>query len=149
VSLSTEQQEHLTSSPEQTEAVAAKFATRLAAGDVVLLSGELGSGKTTFVRGAAKALGHDGRVTSPTFAIGNVYSGTGAEIAHLDLYRLDQLAVADEAVLGDYLTPERIAFVEWPHAELEGELRLRAIVQLAHGGGDRRSIKIDWIDQAE
>ena len=79
----------------------------------MLVSGELGSGKTTFVRGACRALGVDGPVTSPTFTIGQLLGGS-PEVAHLDLYRLESLAGEDPALLDDYLTPERIAFVEWP-----------------------------------
>lgn len=134
-----------TSSPDETAAIAANFAERLAPGDVVVLRGELGSGKTVFVRGAAGALGFDGRVTSPTFAIGNVYSGSNAEIAHLDLYRLAEIDVGDEAVLDDFLTPERIAFVEWPHDELANAERLRAVVALEHAGEDQRAIEITWL----
>jgi tRNA threonylcarbamoyladenosine biosynthesis protein TsaE len=137
-----------TSSPEETAAIAADFAERLAAGDVIVLRGELGSGKTVFVRGAAGALGFEGRVTSPTFAIGNVYSGAKAEIAHLDLYRLAEIDVGDEAVLDDFLTPERIAFVEWPHDELAQAERLRAVVSLAHAGDDHRTLEIEWLGEA-
>ena len=79
----------------------------------MLVSGELGSGKTTFVRGAARALGVEGPVTSPTFTIGHVLGGE-PEVAHLDLYRLGSLAGEDPALLDDYLTPERVAFLEWP-----------------------------------
>jgi tRNA threonylcarbamoyladenosine biosynthesis protein TsaE len=136
-----------TNSPDETAAIAANFAERLAPGDVVVLRGELGSGKTVFVRGAAGALGFDGRVTSPTFAIGNVYSGASAEIAHLDLYRLAEIDVGDEAVLEDFLTPERIAFVEWPHDELANAERLRAVVALEHAGEDHRSIEISWVGE--
>jgi tRNA threonylcarbamoyladenosine biosynthesis protein TsaE len=143
---SAESGEQATGSADETMAIAADLARRLRPGDVVLLRGELGSGKTTFVRGAAAELGHVGRVTSPTFAIGNIYRGESAEIAHLDLFRLDDIAVGDEAVLGDYLTPERIAFVEWPHAELAEDLRLRAVVELAHAGEDRRTITVKWVD---
>jgi tRNA threonylcarbamoyladenosine biosynthesis protein TsaE len=134
-----------TSSPDETAAIANEFATKLAPGDVVVLQGELGSGKTVFVRGAAHALGFEGRVTSPTFAIGNVYSGADAEIAHLDLYRLGEIDVGDEAVLDDFLTPERIAFVEWPHDELADAERLRAVIALEHAGEDDRAIEISWI----
>ena len=74
---------------------------------MVLVSGELGSGKTTFVRGACRALGVEGPVTSPTFTIGQVLAGA-PEIAHLDLYRLGSLAGEDPALLEDYLTPERV-----------------------------------------
>ncbi len=133
-----------TASPEETAAVAAEFATRLVPGDVVVLRGELGSGKTAFVRGAAKQLGFDGRVTSPTFAIGNVYAAGELEIAHLDLYRLAEIDVGDETVLADFLTPERISFVEWPHDELAGDPQLRAVVTLEHAGEDARRIAIDW-----
>lgn len=137
-----------TSSPDETAAIAANFAERLVPGDVVVLRGELGSGKTVFVRGAAGALGFGGRVTSPTFAIGNVYSGERAEIAHLDLYRLAEIDVGDEAVLDDFLTPERIAFVEWPHDELANAERLRAVIALGHAGEDQRLIEICWIGDA-
>ncbi|MGH2907255.1 MAG: tRNA (adenosine(37)-N6)-threonylcarbamoyltransferase complex ATPase subunit type 1 TsaE [Solirubrobacterales bacterium] len=138
-----------TDSPEATERVAARVAERLRPGDFVLLAGELGSGKTTFVRGAARALGVSGRVTSPTFAIGNVYDAADGEIAHLDLYRLDDIAVGDEAVLDDFLTPARIGFVEWPHAELADRPGLRARVQMAHAGGDARTIEVAWVEAEE
>lgn len=134
-----------TSSPEETEAVAATLAESLKAGDVVLLAGELGAGKTTFVRGAARALGVAGRVTSPTFAIGNVYDAEALEVAHVDLYRINQISIDDEAVMDDFLTPERIAFVEWPHVELGERADLRARVALAHAGGEARTIEITWL----
>jgi tRNA threonylcarbamoyladenosine biosynthesis protein TsaE len=130
-----------TASAEQTEAAAARLAERLAPGDVVLVSGELGSGKTTFVRGACRALGIDGPVTSPTFTIGHVLSGP-PEVAHVDLYRLGSLAGEDPALLDDYLTPERIGFVEWPAVAADSVERVAARVLLEHLGGDRRRITI-------
>jgi len=130
-----------TSSPGQTEHAGAALAGRLEPGDVVLVSGELGSGKTTFVRGACRALGVEGPVTSPTFTIGQIHAGS-AEIAHLDLYRLGSLAAEDPALLEDYLTPERIAFVEWPAAGEPAFERVAARVLLEHLGGDRRRITI-------
>ena len=133
--------ERETSSPEETEAAGAELAAGLSAGEVVLVSGELGSGKTTFVRGACRALGVQEPVTSPTFTIGQVLSGR-VEVAHLDLYRLGSLAGEDPALLEDYLTPERIGFVEWP-AVGEGTLeRVAARVTLEHAGGDRRRIAV-------
>jgi tRNA threonylcarbamoyladenosine biosynthesis protein TsaE len=131
-----------TTSPEETEAAGADLARRLEAGDVVLVSGELGSGKTTFVRGAARALGVAGPVTSPTFTIGHVLPGS-PEIAHLDLYRLGSLAGEDPALLDDYLTPDRIAFVEWPEPARPLVERPAARVWLEHAGGDRRRIRIE------
>ena len=131
-----------TTSAEETEAAGARLAARLGPGDVVLITGELGSGKTTFVRGAARALGVAGPVTSPTFTVGHVLPGT-IEVAHLDLYRLGSLAGEDPALLDDYLTPHRVAFMEWPQAA-EPELeRVAARVRLEHLGGDRRRITVE------
>src|SRR3954453_20875029 len=106
-----------TDSPVQTEAAGASRPARLGPGDVVLVSGELGAGKTTFVRGACRALGVEGAVTSPTYTIGQVYAARdGLEGAHLDLYRLQSLAGEAPALPDDYLTLAGIAFVEWPAA---------------------------------
>jgi tRNA threonylcarbamoyladenosine biosynthesis protein TsaE len=132
-----------TSTPEETEAAGADLAARLAPGDVVLVSGELGAGKTTFVRGAARALGVGGPVTSPTFTIGQLYDGD-VEVAHLDLYRLPMLAAGDSAALDDYLTPDRIAFVEWPGVAEPDLVRVAAKATLEHLGRDRRAIEIDY-----
>ena len=120
----------------------AALAATLQPGDVVLLEGEMGAGKTTFVRGAARALGFDGPVTSPTFTIGRRYEGGRLPISHLDLHRLSGLADEDPALLDDYLTPDAIAFVEWP-AIAEPQLeRIAARVELEHAGGDWRRITI-------
>ena len=127
--------------PEDTEAAGAELASRLRPGDLVLVAGELGSGKTTFVRGACRALGVDGPVTSPTFTIGQVYPGS-PEVAHLDLHRLGSLAEEDPALLDDYLTPERVAFVEWPAVAGDELGPAAARVLLEHAGGDRRRITV-------
>lgn len=128
-------------SPEDTEAAGAELARALTPGDVVLVSGELGSGKTTFVRGACRALGVEGPVTSPTFTIGRLL-GEAPEIAHLDLYRLGSLAGEDPALLEDYLTPDRVAFVEWPGVAEPALQRVAARVLLEHAGGDSRRITV-------
>jgi len=126
------------SSAEQTEAAGARLAGELRPGDVVLVAGELGAGKTTFVRGACRALGVTAQVTSPTFTIGQLYAGS-PDVAHLDLYRLEH---AEPDILDDYLTPDRIAFMEWPEiAEPELE-RVSARVRIEHGGGDERRITV-------
>ena len=133
-----------TSSPQETEAAAAELAARLEPGDVVLVSGELGAGKTTFVRGACRALGVAGAVTSPTYTIGQVYAGPdGLEVAHLDLYRLETLGGEDPALLDDYLTPGRIGFVEWPAVGESAIDKVVARVRIDHAGGDKRRIEVE------
>jgi tRNA threonylcarbamoyladenosine biosynthesis protein TsaE len=131
----------------ETEALGAQLAAELAPGDVVLVQGELGAGKTTFVRGACRKLGVTGPVTSPTFTIGQRYPAGGRiqAVAHLDLYRLSSLADEDPDLLADYLGPETISFVEWPQA---GEAtvaqlaRIAARVTLEHGGDDLRRVTV-------
>jgi tRNA threonylcarbamoyladenosine biosynthesis protein TsaE len=106
--------------------------------------GELGAGKTTLVRGACRALGVEGPVTSPTFAIAHRYPARdGLLVGHLDLYRLRSLADEDPDLLADYVGADRIAFVEWPPPEaaaLLGEARLT--VELSHLGDSRRRIAV-------
>src|SRR3954453_12691183 len=126
--------------PERTEELGAELARTLRPGDVVLVEGEMGAGKTTFVRGAARALGVTGPVTSPTFTLGNPYAGE-VPIAHLDLHRLDTLAGEDPGLLDDYVDPATIAFVEWPEVA-EGELEPTGRVKPAHAGQDRRTVEI-------
>jgi tRNA threonylcarbamoyladenosine biosynthesis protein TsaE len=127
------------SSPADTEAAGARLAGELAAGDVVLVSGDLGAGKTTFVRGACRALGVTAKVTSPTFTIGQLYAGA-PDVAHMDLYRLES---SEPGLLEDYLTPDRIGFLEWPEAA-EPELeRVSARVRIEHAGGDERTITVE------
>lgn len=136
---------HETSSSDQTEALAADLAAALTPGDVVLVEGELGAGKTTFVRGACRALGVDGVVTSPTFTIGQRYPA-GVPVSHLDLYRIADLGSEDPDLLADYIGPDRIAFVEWPEnavATIVGLSRLAARVVIEHAGGDRRVVTIE------
>jgi tRNA threonylcarbamoyladenosine biosynthesis protein TsaE len=131
-----------TSDPGETESLGAELAGSLSDGDVVLVRGELGSGKTTLVRGAARALGVVEPVTSPSYTIGHRYRALNITVSHLDLYRLAGLEHEDPALLADYLGPGRIAFVEWPE-RAGGELssaRLR--VSLAHRGADCRQIEV-------
>jgi tRNA threonylcarbamoyladenosine biosynthesis protein TsaE len=127
------------SSPEQTEAAGARLAAGLQAGDVVLVSGELGAGKTTFVRGACRVLGVTAKVTSPTFTIGQLYAGN-PDVAHLDLYRLEG---AEPGLLDDYLTPDRIGFLEWPELAEPALERVTARVRIEHAGQDERTITVE------
>jgi tRNA threonylcarbamoyladenosine biosynthesis protein TsaE len=113
----------------------------------VLLHGEMGAGKTTFVRGAARELGVTGAVTSPTFTIGRRYEDGRFPIAHVDLHRLSSLEDEDPALLADYVNADHVAFVEWP--EVAGEsLDSRVRVTLEHAGGDARRITVAWAEPA-
>jgi tRNA threonylcarbamoyladenosine biosynthesis protein TsaE len=134
-----------TRSAAETEALGGELASTLVAGDVVLVAGELGAGKTTFVRGAARALGVDGPVTSPTFTIGQRYRAA-VPVSHLDLYRVDGLTREEPEMLADYLGTDTIGFVEWPGGEEEAIAsfaRIAARVRLRHAGGDRRTVEIE------
>jgi tRNA threonylcarbamoyladenosine biosynthesis protein TsaE len=135
-----------TASAAETEAVAAELAGGLVPGDVVLVSGELGAGKTTFVRGACRALGVEVPVTSPTFTIARRYEDGRVPISHVDLFRLAAgLGDEEPELLDDELGPDRVAFVEWP--EMAGGdpsgVHVAARVRLEHRGGDRRRVIID------
>jgi tRNA threonylcarbamoyladenosine biosynthesis protein TsaE len=135
-----------TRAPAETEAVAAELALRLRPGDIVLVSGDLGAGKTTFVRGACRALGVTGAVTSPSFTIARRYAGS-VLVSHLDLYRLGDVAGEDPALLADELAADRVAFVEWPEAGVPVGLdpeRVAARVRLEHRGGDVRLVQVEW-----
>jgi tRNA threonylcarbamoyladenosine biosynthesis protein TsaE len=127
-------------SPERTEEIAGRFAEGLETGDVVTISGELASGKTTFVRGACRALGVTSGVTSPTFTIGHHYTGT-LDVSHLDLFRFSGLSSAEWGDLEPYFE-NAVVFVEWPEAGLHALPSVRASVRLEHVGGDRRRIEI-------
>ena len=133
-----------TDSAAATEAVGARIAERLGPGDVVVISGEVGAGKTTLIRGACRALGVTEPVTSPTFTIGQRYGGGRLPVSHLDLYRLANLDGEDPALLDDYLGGEGVAFVEWPAAGAERLGRPALEVRLAHADERRRSIEVDW-----
>jgi tRNA threonylcarbamoyladenosine biosynthesis protein TsaE len=135
-----------TAAPDETEAVAAQLARRLRPGDVVLVSGELGAGKTTVVRGACRALGVEVPVTSPTFTIARRYEDGRVPISHLDLFRLGEgLGDEEPELLDDELGPDRVAFVEWPEVAGDGlpGIHVAARVRLEHRGGDRRRVVVE------
>jgi tRNA threonylcarbamoyladenosine biosynthesis protein TsaE len=113
----------------------------LRAGEVVTVSGELGSGKTTFVRGACRALGVEGPVTSPTFTIGHRYRGTDVDVSHLDLFRFTAISAAEWGDLEPYFDGA-IAFVEWPEAGAGVLPPARFAVRIAYGDGAARIITV-------
>src|SRR5438128_2246859 len=136
--------ERVTGSPGETEQLAARLAAQLGPGDVVAISGELGAGKTTFVRGAARALGVSGPVASPTFTIGHRYEGR-VPVAHLDLYRLDGIHPEEWGDLEPYFD-RTVAFVEWPEHAQGGLPAARVRVTLEHVDEHRRRITITGED---
>jgi tRNA threonylcarbamoyladenosine biosynthesis protein TsaE len=140
--------DHRSDSPTETEAIGARLAAALRPGDVVLIRGELGTGKTTLIRGACRQLGVSDPVASPTFTIGRRYSGR-VPVSHLDLFRLEDLAGEEPGMLDDYLTDDAISFVEWPEAAEAaigaddlGAAGSVVRVAMSHEGGDRRLITI-------
>jgi len=139
--------EIITTGADATEALGAGIADLLSPGDIVVLRGDLGAGKTTLVRGAARALGVEGPVTSPTFTIANQYAGR-VPVAHLDAWRLgepddEEIGLALEAI-GD----EGVAFIEWPDSIAAGLPGPRVSVDIDHGGGDTRVIRLAGSDSA-
>jgi tRNA threonylcarbamoyladenosine biosynthesis protein TsaE len=128
-------------SSEETEAIAARLARVLVPGDVVTISGELGSGKTTFVRGACRALGVTAPVTSPTYTIGHRYEGD-PDVSHLDLYRFTAVSQAEWGDLEPYFEGA-VVFVEWPEAAAGGLPPVRVAVQLEHAGENGRRVVIE------
>jgi tRNA threonylcarbamoyladenosine biosynthesis protein TsaE len=141
------QAELASASAGETERIAAALAPRLEAGDVVTVSGELGAGKTTFVRGACRALGITAPVTSPTFTIGHRYGGGSVVVSHLDLYRFTEVSAAEWADLEPYFD-DALVFVEWPEAGAAALPEPRLAVALAHAGGDARRILLTSQEEA-
>ena len=131
-------------SASETEAFGALLAGLLRPGDVVFVRGELGSGKTTFIRGACRSLGIEEPVTSPTFTIGHLYQGTTV-VAHLDLYRFVGISAAEWGDLEPYFD-DTIAFVEWPDAGLAALPAARVSLVLEHVTLDERRITADSAD---
>ena len=125
---------HLTHSDEDTHAVAYHLAVQLVPGDVVLLSGNLGAGKTTFVRGLAAGLGiNPDQVTSPTFTLVHEYRGGRLTLYHADLYRLDKAATADLG-LEELGVSDGVLAIEWPE-------------RLAHSLPGALHVEIEIVDE--
>ncbi len=145
------ERQHGSASAGETEAVGARLAAELRAGDAVVVQGEMGAGKTTLVRGACRALGVRAPVNSPTFTIGQRYQAP-VPISHLDLFRVRDLAEEDPELLADYIGSDTISFVELPplaaaaseriEAEIAALAEIKAWMTLSHAGGDRRKIEL-------
>jgi tRNA threonylcarbamoyladenosine biosynthesis protein TsaE len=115
--------EMISQHPTETEALGEKFGRAGRAGLVIALSGDLGAGKTQFVKGLARGLGVSGRVHSPTFTLVNEYAGGRLKLFHLDLYRLETAEQILSAGIEEYLQPEGVSVIEW--AERIEDLRLK------------------------
>ena len=134
---------HLTAGPEETAAVAEELAGRLAPGDVVFLSGEVGTGKTTFVRAACRALGVNSPVTSPSFTLAQRYEEGRLPISHLDFQRIGG-GEEDPALFAEEVSPERVTFVEWASEAPAGTgWEPTWAVGLEHAGQDRRRVSVE------
>ena len=134
------------SSPEETERIAAALAHELRPGDVVTVAGDLGTGKTTFIRGACRQLGVTAPVTSPTYTIGNRYQGD-VDVSHLDLYRFSALTDAEWGDLERYFE-DAVVFVEWPEAGAGFLPPARAEVRLRHAQETLRLITLSSAEKS-
>ena len=131
--------EFISHSPAETEALGEKFGRASRRGMVIALSGELGAGKTQFVRGLARGLEISGRVHSPTFTLVNEYAGGRLNLFHLDLYRLETAAQILGAGIEEYLKPDGVSVIEW--AERIYDLRFTIY--------DLKNVRIEILNESE
>ena len=132
---------HASSEAEMME-LGARLAGELAGGQVITLSGDLGAGKTTLVRGMLRGLGFEGRVKSPSYGLVESYEVAGLEIHHLDLYRLGDPEELDFIGIEDLIGPDSVLLIEWPE---RGKGRLpeaSARVRIEHQGTGRRVVLV-------
>lgn len=128
----------------ETEALAVELARHLVGGEVVLLQGELGAGKTAFVRGLASGLGIDpGEVASPTFVLLTSYPGPRLTLHHADLYRLSGGGDVSELGLEELPGPRGVLAVEWAERLSDDPWEKVVRVRLEHAGGDRRRVRVE------
>src|SRR5450432_151039 len=126
-------------SPAETEALGEKLGRAAERGLVIALSGDLGAGKTQFVRGVARGLGISNRVHSPTFTLVNEYGGGRLKLFHLDLYRLETLEQILSAGVEEFLSPDGVSVIEW--AERIYELRVTSY--------DLKKVQIEILNESE
>ena len=131
--------EFISHSLAETEALGEKFGRAAVCGQVIALSGELGAGKTQFVRGVARGLEISGRVHSPTFTLVNEYAGGRLKLFHLDLYRLETAAQILGAGIEEYLKPDGVSVIEW--AERIYDLRFTIY--------DLKNVRIEILNESE
>lgn len=134
-----------TASPEETEALAAGLAGGLRPGDCVGLIGELGSGKTCFVKGLARGLGAQGYIKSPSFTIINIYEGGRLPLYHIDLYRLSGMEEFREAGLEDYIYGNGVSVIEWVDRAPELIKDCALIVRFSYKGETLRGVESEGV----
>ena len=128
-----------TDSPDATRAVAGALATVLVAGDLVLLVGDLGAGKTAFVQGLARGLGVEEQVTSPTFTIVQEYVGR-LPLAHVDVYRLDRIQDLYDLGFDELVDDDRVTVVEWGDLVEQAVPAEHLIVRIEPGDADTERV---------
>jgi tRNA threonylcarbamoyladenosine biosynthesis protein TsaE len=126
-------------SPAETGSLGEKFGRTAQSGLIIALSGELGAGKTQFVKGLARGLGISARVHSPTFTLVNEYAGGRLKLFHLDLYRLETPAQIFSAGIEEFLQPDGVSVIEWAERIANDELRMT----------DFKKVKIEIIGESE
>ncbi len=131
-----------TKSPAETRAFAEKVARCLRDGDILLLEGDLGAGKSEFARGVARALGYTGPIPSPTFTILNEYEGGTFPLHHFDWYRLEGPDEIWESGLDDFLGRDGVTLIEWSERAAECVPERALIVRIEKGEGDERRITL-------
>jgi tRNA threonylcarbamoyladenosine biosynthesis protein TsaE len=128
------------------EELASRVANVLGPGDVVVLSGEVGAGKTTFVRAAARSLGVAERVTSPTYQLARGYEGLRdgrrMVVNHMDLFRLEGIENRDVLELDDYIEPDAVTFIEWAEPALDA-IENPSLVHISHETLATRGVSLE------
>jgi tRNA threonylcarbamoyladenosine biosynthesis protein TsaE len=125
-----------TSSARETQEVASKIAAHVDQGDLVLLVGELGAGKTTFVQGFGRALGIIEPITSPTFTLAREYDGDRLTLHHLDVYRLEQIDEVLDLALPELLDSASVTLIEWGDAIIPALPSEYLEIRLEYGDDD-------------
>ena len=133
----------ISTSPEQTEQLGRSLAAQWRPGDVLLLRGELGAGKTVFARGIARGLGIEGAVASPTFTLLNCHEEGRIPLYHMDLYRLDDADAFYEAGLSDAMGGDGVSLIEWPERAWEAMPERHLAIEIRYDEADEtRSITV-------
>lgn len=139
---------YLIESEEKMEIFGGVLAGRAGGGCVIFLTGDLGAGKTTLVRGFLRALGHDGVVTSPTFTLMEVYQPGALEVVHIDLYRLADPAELEQLAIRDYLGEQSVLLVEWADRARDRLPDPDCEVHIAIEDADSRTVHLESLTDA-